>query len=243
MPGSPVGAHQVDREADQRLDPGGEDLARPRRCSGRATRSRRWSCGHPRSSSSTLSSDGRCSPCAARFNASCSIGALAVSRRCALCTTWPNVAPCRSRDVPDGAIVPGLVSGNTVSRERAARQFDTSTSIPGGVRHETSPVDGRRRTRGDAAMIPVAGADAESATPPRHPNRRTTPAASTSSPSTRRTQAQALQAIADAGGVVIDVHEPVGLALVSADAGFATAVETDASVTGASPGRVDRRHP
>ncbi len=46
-------------------------------------------------------------------------------------------------------------------------------------------------------------------------------------------QDQALQAIADAGGVVMDVLAPVGLALVSADAGFATAVEADASVTGA----------
>ena len=44
-------------------------------------------------------------------------------------------------------------------------------------------------------------------------------------------QDQALQAIADAGGVVMDVLAPVGLALVSADAGFATAVEADASVT------------
>ena len=46
-------------------------------------------------------------------------------------------------------------------------------------------------------------------------------------------QEQALQAISDAGGVVMDVLAPVGLALVSADAGFATAVEADASVTGA----------
>ena len=56
-------------------------------------------------------------------------------------------------------------------------------------------------------------------------------------------QEQALQAIADAGGVVIDVLAPVGLALVSADAGFATAVEADASVTGAVQNAVDRRHP
>jgi subtilisin family serine protease len=40
-----------------------------------------------------------------------------------------------------------------------------------------------------------------------------------------------MQAIEAAGGVIEDVQEQVGLALVSADAGFATTVEADASIT------------
>jgi subtilisin family serine protease len=44
---------------------------------------------------------------------------------------------------------------------------------------------------------------------------------------------QAMQAIADAGGTVVDVQSQVGLALVDAAAGFGAEVATDASITGA----------
>ena len=86
-----------------------------------------------------------------------------------------------------------------------------------------------------AALIPVTGANATDATD-------ATAATSQQENDTggeyvvafdTANQDQALQAISDAGGVVMDVLAPVGLALVSADAGFATAVEADASVTGA----------
>jgi subtilisin family serine protease len=81
-----------------------------------------------------------------------------------------------------------------------------------------------------AALIPVAGADAsdETAATPQQEN--DTGGEYVVAFDTAN-QDQALQAIADAGGVVMDVLAPVGLALVAADAGFATAVEADASVT------------
>jgi subtilisin family serine protease len=83
-----------------------------------------------------------------------------------------------------------------------------------------------------AALIPVAGANASDTSDATSQQENDTGGEYVVAFDTAN-QDQALQAITDAGGVVMDVLAPVGLALVSADAGFATAVEADASVTAA----------
>ena len=180
MPGAPVGAHQVDREADQRLDPGREDLP----VLGGVAVAQREVGGGPavirdRHRAPFRAVDGAATCMLQHVSASCSIGGVTsvAALRIVHSPRYVSIASRSRQDrvpsrTPDGATVParrprGIQCASVGSKfelsdrrgdpMRLQRMRHHRLVVAGCTRrvHRLDPSDRRRRDRRDRSDIPA----------------------------------------------------------------------------------------